>query len=361
MAKLIKRKDVYMENSRRFSRLVSFLDQSVQEKRIPGVALAITSSEKSIFKYTTGFAHVDREIKMKEDTIFDLASLTKVVATLPSVLQLMDTGKLDIDDPVYYYIPEFKKNNNDITIKHLLTHASGYQPGIKFHLNNNTLEEAISIIGKLTDKGKTGNQVIYSDLNFIVLGYLVEQIAGVPLDKYTEEHIYKPLNMNDTCFNPPKEWKGKIAATEYMTTIKDYQWGAVHDENANHFNGVSGHAGLFSTIEDLSKFSRMILNGGKYSNEKVLSEQSIALSTHVMTKNLNLNRGLGWELFNTPSMSGQFIQHGFGHTGFTGTSIWFDPQKSVSIILLTNRVHFGRDTNIARFRRIVHNLAALAI
>lgn len=347
-----------MNDSNRFLGLTSFIDQSIEEKTIPGVVIAITSSEKNIFRYTAGFAHKDKAIKMKKDTIFDLASLTKVVATLPAILQLLDMGKLDIEDPVYYYIPAFMRNNRDITIKHLLTHTSGYQPEIKFYLNNHTLEDAITIISTLTDKKKPGEQVIYSDLNFMVLGYLVEQITGVPLDKYTEEHIYKPLNMNDTCFNPPKEWKEKTAATEYMTAIKDYQWGVVHDENAQHFHGVSGHAGLFSTVEDLSQFSRMILKGGKYKNDSVLSKQSIERSTQALTQNLNLNRGLGWELFNVSSMSGQFMQHGFGHTGFTGTSLWFDPQKAFAVILLTNRVHFGRNTAISRFRRIVHNLAA---
>lgn len=341
-----------------FSKVSEFLEKSVENKKVPGVVAGVTTSEKLIYKEAFGYAHYDQKIRMMENTIFDLASLTKVVSTLPSILQLLDEGLLDLDDPIYYYLNSFEKNHSDVTIKHLLTHTSGFQPGIEFHLQKVDRKDAIEVIAQILDRKQVGEVVIYSDLNYILLGAIVERIIDQSIDHYTKKSLFKPLGMENTTFNPPEKDKKRIAATEFMASIQDYQWGKVHDENTCQFGGISGHAGLFSTLEDLAIYARMLLNDGQYKGKQILTPQSIKLSTQSFTSQLNLNRGLGWELYSSPSFSGQFLQDGFGHTGFTGTSIWISKKGGYAVIILTNRVHFGRDNNIGRLRRITHNLIA---
>lgn len=342
-----------------FLKVYDFLNKQVQEEHIPGVVVGVTTTEKTIYKHAFGYAHHEKKIPMAKETIFDLASLTKVVATLPAVLQLLDKGELDLDDSVATYFPQFEEKHRDITIKHLLTHTSGLQSEIKFYQRNITKSDTVDFIAQIEEKKKTGEQVIYSDLNFMLLGSLIEKLTGMSLADYVEKYIYEPLRMENTYFNPSKDDLNRIAATEYIESLNDYQWGKVHDENAFHFGGISGHAGLFSSVEDLSRFARMILNGGVHKKNRILSSQSIELSSKSYTNNLNLNRGLGWQLYDAPTFSGQYLQDGFGHTGFTGTSIWFSKKQHFAVILLTNRVHFGRQIDISRLRRIVHNLIAL--
>lgn len=337
----------------------AFLDKCIENKDVPGAVLGIVHNDQLIYQYASGYAHFQKEISMKVNSIFDLASLTKVCATLPAVLYLLEEGLLDLDDAIYQYLPFFHSKQSNITIKHLLTHTSGYPASIPFYKQNKSLKDAIEIISNLENIQKPGDMVVYSDLNFIVLGYLVEVVSGLQLDTFSNEKIFKPLEMNNTYFNPPASLRLEIVPTEYNNYIKDYQWGRVHDENAEHFGGVSGHAGLFSTLEDLSIYCRMILNKGKVNDKTLFQSSTIDLTRYSYTKKLNLNRGLGWHLNDCNAPSGQFLQEGFGHTGFTGTSIWFDMHKNLAIILLTNRVHFGRNKNIGRIRRIVHNLVSL--
>lgn len=323
--------------------------------------MGVTTSEKIIYSHYSGYAHYENEIQMHRNTVFDIASLTKVVATLPAILKLLESGCLDLSDPLYLYLPSFKENHSSITLKHLLTHTSGFQPGIKFYQKGYSLEESINVISDITDRDKPDEKVVYSDLNFIIIGFIVEKISGQSLKEYTQKNIYNTLNMGDTCFLPSEKKFTNIAATEFDKKLNEYQWGIVHDENARQFGGVSGHAGLFSTMADLASYCQMILNKGSLKGQKIFSEETINLSLSLATEKLNLNRALGWELYNNPSWSGQFLRDGFGHTGFTGTSLWLDPNKGIAVIILTNRVHFGRDTNISRFRRILHNLVALAM
>ncbi|RKQ32525.1 serine hydrolase domain-containing protein [Oceanobacillus halophilus] len=350
-----------MNHKKYFTKVTTFIDKAVQDGLLPGAVAGVVTPNEMPYVHYSGYAHFKKRIYMKENTIFDVASLTKVATTLPAILKLLEDGELDLDDPVYVYVPAFKEYQSDVTIRHLLCHTSGFQPGINFYLDGTSMDEAIIRISERKDKKEVDSEVIYSDLNFITLGYIVEKITGMSLDQYVEEIIYQPLGMKDTCFNPSSKRLNQIAATEFMESIQDYQWGKVHDENANHFGGVSGHAGLFTTLHDLVKFSRMILNDGRYNGQRILSKQTLDLSREIQTEGLKLSRGLGWQLYDTPSFSGQFLQNGFGHTGFTGTSLWFDADKNFAIILLTNRVHFGRQTDIARFRRITHNLISLAM
>nr|WP_106779577.1 serine hydrolase domain-containing protein [Lysinibacillus timonensis] len=345
----------------RFQKVPEILEKAIVERLIPGAVIAVTNSKSTVYQQALGVAHDVRKIRMTKNTIFDLASLTKVVATLPAILQLLDQGLLDLDDPVYLYLRQFERSHPDLTIKHLLTHTSGFQPEIKFWQMNYTMDEAINLIARMDEKKQVGLEVIYSDLNFITLGKIVEKITNMSLAEYTSTFIYEPLGMKDTAFNPASHKQNRIAATEFIESQNDYQWGKVHDENALHFGGVSGHAGLFSTAEDLTIYARMILNNGKLKGKRIISSPSIALSTTSQTEKLNQNRGIGWQLYDSNSFSGQFMQDGFGHTGFTGTSMWFSKESNFATILLTNRVHFGRNRTIHQLRKVLHNSIAIAM
>ncbi|MBM7579128.1 serine hydrolase domain-containing protein [Jeotgalibacillus terrae] len=350
-------KDTQMD----FSKIKNLIDQEVENGTLPGAVLAVTTNNSVPFIYSAGYAHKEIEIKVTEETLFDLASLTKVTSTLPAILLLLEAGEIDLDDPVFHYIPSFKEKNDDITIKHLLTHTSGYQPEIKFYERNLTVDEAVLEIAGITSKKPAGSEVIYSDLNYITLGYLIEQVSGMSLNEFTKDKIYMPLGMQNTFFNPPEHMKKQTAATEFRDELNDYQWGSVHDENADHFNGVSGHAGLFSTVNDLAKFCQLFLNRGTYQGKRLWSPMTVDVAAHCYTDDLNLSRGLGWQLYSTGVFSGQYLQNGYGHTGFTGTSMWISPDKNLAIVLLTNRVHYGRETNINSFRRKLHNRIAITM
>ncbi|MDZ5710996.1 serine hydrolase domain-containing protein [Jeotgalibacillus haloalkalitolerans] len=344
-----------------FSKITKLIDQEIEKGTLPGAVLAVTTNDSVPLIYSAGYAHKEKEVKVTKETLYDLASLTKVTSTLPAILLLLEAGEIDLDDPVYNYVQSFKEHNDDITIKHLLTHTSGYPPEIKFYQRNLTMEAAVVEIAGLTAKKPAGTEVIYSDLNYIVLGYITEQVSGMPLDEYTANHIYKPLGMKNTFFNPPEHLRMQTAATEFRESLNDYQWGEVHDENATNFNGISGHAGLFSTGGDMIKYCQLFLNKGVYQEKMLLSPLTIELAADCYTDSLNLSRGLGWQLHSTGVFSGQFLQKGYGHTGFTGTSMWISPEKNLAIVLLTNRVHYGRENNINSLRRKLHNVIAVTM
>ncbi|RDI36466.1 serine hydrolase domain-containing protein [Falsibacillus pallidus] len=345
----------------RVAHLEKFIDRWIEEQMMPGAVLAIVTKDDVLYQKAFGTAHSKEKIPMSTDTIFDLASLTKVCATTPAILHLIESGSIDLNDRVSRILPFF--NSNEITIKHLLTHTSGLPASLNFHRKKYTTEEAVKDIANLFKSVELDEKVIYSDLNFILLGYIVEVLSSKNLADYCRETIYGPLGMNETFFNPDDKYKKRIAATEYREHLKDYQWGSVHDENADAFGGVSGHAGLFSTVGDLTKYVQCLLNLGRYEGKEVLSPPVLEAAFKNYSKELGTYRGLGWQLVDEDfSPVGHiFPQDSIGHTGFTGTSLWFNPRLGFGVILLTNRVHYGRDTDIIRFRRILHTLAATAL
>ncbi|RLQ94779.1 serine hydrolase domain-containing protein [Falsibacillus albus] len=345
----------------RVEKLNAFIQQQIDEKQIPGAAVAILTKDQVLMENYYGLAHVDQKLPVQRDTIFDLASLTKVCATLPAILSLIESGNLDIHDRLSRYLPEFA--DQPITIKHLLTHTSGLPASLNFYRKNYTIEEAVSDIAELHKSIGPDEKVIYSDLNFILLGHLVKVITSMKLDAFTQKYVFDPLEMKDTYFNPPDHLQNRIAATEYRDHLQDYQWGTVHDENAKAFGGVSGHAGLFSTLGDLANYASCLLNNGTFKGKEIFSSATLQASYRNYTKGLELNRGLGWQLVDedVSPVGAIFPQDSVGHTGFTGTSLWFNPEREFAVILLTNRVHFGRQTDIIRFRKIVHSLAAMSI
>jgi len=300
-----------------------------------------------------------REV-MTLDTVFDLASLTKVIVTTPAVMQLVERGKVRLNDPVAKYLPEFAQNGKeDITVRQLLTHYSGLEPDLDLKTPWEGKQTAYGMAMALTPEDPPGSKFSYSDVSFIVLGELVERVSGETLDEYAARHIFVPLKMLHTRFVPPATWRGKIAPTQYDENERMLR-GVVHDPTARRMGGVAGHAGLFSTGDDLAKFAQALLNGGG----GILS----ALSVEKMTRpeqppSAQVLRGFGWDI-DSPFSSNRgdlFPVGSYGHTGFTGTSMWIDPTTHSYIILLTNAVHPRGKSNAIALRSKVATAVAAAL
>lgn len=341
-------------------KVIDFLKHEVSQKHIPGAVIQVTHKNKTIMREAVGYRIDTKTVQepMALDTVFDLASLTKIVATLPAVLKLMDDGKIRLDDPVTLFLPKFSQaGKEDVKVRHLLTHTTGLPQHRSYHLDNLNKSEILEQIYQEELAEAPGNSVSYSDLGFIILHRLVEIVADKPFDQFLDEAILSRLEMDETGFNPTFA-KKRYAATEYSESHGDYKTGVVHDENAESMGGISGHAGLFSTLKDLTKFVYMIENDGNYGARQILSSSALKLARTNFTSFDNEHRGLAWMLKNPElaSCGDYFSKESYGHTGFTGTSLWFDPEIDLSVILLTNRVHYGREPHIIRLRPRLHNI-----
>jgi uncharacterized protein YbbC (DUF1343 family)/CubicO group peptidase (beta-lactamase class C family) len=275
---------------------------------------------------------------MTLDTVFDLASLTKVIATTTAVMQLVEQGKVRLNDPVAKYLPEFAQNGkDDITVRQLLVHFSGLEPDLDLKATWEGKQTAYGMAFADAPGDAPGSKFTYSDVNFIVLGALVERVSGETLDEYVQRHIFVPLKMTRTRYAPPAAWLPKIAPTQYDEN-EHMLWGVVHDPTARRMGGVAGHAGLFSTGDDLAKFAQTLLDGG----DGILSELTVEKMTRPeQPPAAPVLRGFGWDIDSPLSSNrGDLLPVGsYGHTGWTGTSIWVDPTTETYIILLTNAVH----------------------
>ena len=274
---------------------------------------------------------------MTVDTIFDLASLTKCIATTTSIMKLVEEGRVRLNDPVAAYLPEFAQNGKkDITIRELLTHYSGLAPDLDLQTPWNGRDAAFAMAMAQTPANPPGSRFVYSDINFEVLGFVVEKVSGEALNDFADRHIFIPLGMTHTRFLPPGEWLPRIAPTQYDEQGKMLR-GVVHDPTARRMGGVAGHAGLFSTADDLSRFAQDLLSGFKVLSPAIIEK----MSTPQQPPNAASLRGLGWDIDSPFSSNrGELLPVGsFGHTGFTGTSLWIDPVTDTYIILLTNAVH----------------------
>lgn len=345
------------------------LDEAVAQGHTPGGVALIGRHGCVAAVHAAGAAHTSSPdggavIPVKRDTIYDCASLTKVVATLPLVMQLVDRGRLRLSDPVAEYIPEFaSQGKGAVTVRQLLAHTSGLAAHKPLYAYGRTVEEIKAHLFSLPLEYEPGTKAVYSCLGFITLGEIVASLFGEPLDQAASKHLFAPLGMNDTCFVPDNKLRLRIAATEHNAKLGRHKWGEVHDENAAALGGISGNAGLFSTVDDLAKYAAMWLARGRYGDGKrLLSEASVLAATRSYTSGLPANRGLGWVLKGDPGdASGDWMSPScYGHTGFTGTSLWIDPELDCFAVLLTNRVHFGRDKSIARLRSCFHNTVAAA-
>jgi len=310
---------------------------------------------------------------MTEDTIFDLASLTKVVATTPAVMQLVEQGRIRLTDPVSRFIPGFERYRKDaITIRHLLTHTSGLRPDLELEVEFSGADEAIRRAIEEVPAAPPGDRFVYSDINFFLLGDIVQRVSGERLDAYVKRHVYDPLRMTETTFLPPESLRSRIAPTERCPRLAwpcggpdiPFLRGVVHDPTARRMGGVAGHAGLFSTAADLSRYCRMLLNGGGLGGVRILApstvERMIAQSTPAGMRDV---RGLGWDIDSSYSSNrGEMFPIGsFGHTGFTGTSLWLDPQSKTYVVFLSNRVHPDGKGDVTPLRARVATVAAAAL
>ncbi|MCI2424078.1 beta-lactamase family protein [Saccharopolyspora sp. K220] len=285
----------------------------------------------------------EQQDPMRPDTIFDAASLSKLFTSI-AVLQAVDDGKVRLDAPVAEYLPEFGVNGKQsITVQQLLTHTSGLQAEVK--LWKLPPEQRIPAIMQLTPEFPPGTHYTYSDPNMITLGLLVQRVSGAPLDQVVAGQITEPLGMSDTGYNPPASKLHRIAATEdEVDPPRGMLRGQVHDENAWSLGGVAGHAGIFTTADDLSVLGQALLNGGSYDGHRILSEHSVeAMLTNFNSAFPGNAHGLGFELDQRWYMAGLSAPHTAGHTGFTGTSLVIDPASRSVVVLLTNRVHPSRD------------------
>ncbi|MCR4403075.1 MAG: beta-lactamase family protein [Firmicutes bacterium] len=326
----------------------ALLEESCASGEIPGAAWVFGRRDGVAGVGACGFAIVNPERRrMTVDTVFDLASVTKCVATATGAMILIERGRMRLDDGVKEFVPEFgAAGKESVTIRHLLTHTSGLPAWADLYLHASSPADMIARICRMPLEYEPGSRVVYSCLGFIVLGEVVSRVAGQSLDAFVRAEVFAPLGMSDTCFNPPEGMRTRIAATEHCKWRGRVLIGEVHDENAFAMGGVSGNAGLFSTVRDLAVFCRMFLGEGSLGGVRVLSPAAVRAMTRDYTGHrLGESRGLGWVVRGEGALSsaGDLMSaRAYGHTGFTGTSVWIDPELDVFAVLLTNRVHFGR-------------------
>jgi uncharacterized protein YbbC (DUF1343 family)/CubicO group peptidase (beta-lactamase class C family) len=341
------------------------IEQAIHDGNIPGAVLVVGHNGQVIHRKAYGSRAIEpRRELMTLDTIFDLASLTKVIVTTTAVMQLVEKGKIRLNDPVAKYLPEFKQNGKeDITVRQLLTHYSGLEPDLDLKTAWEGKQTAYRMAFAEALQDPPGSKFSYSDINFIVLGALIEQVSGEALDEYSTRHIFVPLKMARTRFVPPMArragWIEKIAPTQYDENEHMLR-GVVHDPTARRMGGVAGHAGLFSTADDLAKFAQALLNGGG----GILSPLSVEKMTQPeQPPAAPVLRGFGWDIDSPFSTNrGDLLPVGsYGHTGFTGTSMWIDPTTRTYIILLTNAVHPRRKENAIALRSKVATAVAAAL
>jgi beta-N-acetylhexosaminidase len=352
--------------SDRLKPVFDLLDRAVADDAFPGGVLAVGYHDELTIH---AFGKLTRDAKspiVTANTIYDMASVTKVVVTTTSVMKLVEQDRLALDIPVVRYLPEWaaaEKSDPDptwrsrVTVRNLMLHDAGLPAHRDFYKQAKGHDAMLAAVMAEPLIREPGKQVEYSDLGLILVGEIIERLTGESLDKFAKEEILNPLGMADTMFNPPRSLRDRIAPTELDSDFrKRLVWGEVHDENAWAMGGVAGHAGLFSTAGDIARFAQMLLNGGIYAHRRLLSRETIQTFTTRQTIG-DSARAIGWDVPTQPSSGGHyFSEKSFGHTGFTGTSIWIDPERGLFVILLTNRVNPTRaNEKIRQVRPALHD------
>jgi CubicO group peptidase (beta-lactamase class C family) len=348
------------------ARLDSIIRVGIAEGAAPGASVAVGRYGRLVhikgygtLDYTTGSALVD------PGTIYDLASLTKVVATTTAAMILEEAGRLDLNRTVVSYVPEFDAPDKAaITVRMLLTHSGGLEAGASLYHTARGRAEYLAQINSRPLAAPPGTRTEYSDWDMVLLQAVIERIAGTSLDQYADGHVFAPLAMRDTRFRPDtndKALRQRIAPTTEDSLRGGPLRGTVHDANAWAIGGVSGHAGLFSSARDLAVFAQMLLDGGTYDNVRILAPQTIARWT--ARQGGAASRALGWDTPAPGSSAGRYFSpRSFGHTGFTGTSIWIDPERGLFVVLLMNRVNSrGEATRHVQLRRDVSDAVQRAV
>ena len=339
------------------------IERAIAAGKAPGAVVRLESGG-TVYQKSYGAKSVEPVLlPMTDDTIFDSASLTKVIATAPAIMLLAERDKLRLDDKVDHWITNFKAHGKGaVTIRHLLTHTSGLRPSLSSEPTWSGLAKAIDLAKEERLTSQPGTKFRYSDINFILLGEIVQLASGQLLDEFTSKHIYQRLGMRDTGFLPPFEQRSRVAPTERVDG--EILHGIVHDPTARRMDGVAGHAGLFTTAADLSRFAQMMLNGGKLNGRRIFKSETVQLMTSVHTpKGMKAKRGLGWDIdspYSSPR-GNHFKIGSYGHTGWTGGSLWVDPATRTIVILMTSRTHPDGKGNVIALRREVATLAAEAL
>lgn len=335
---------------------------AIDKRQLPGAVVAIVRDGKLAFRKAYGLrSRQPAEVAMTEDTVFDLASLTKTIATATSVMILLERGQLRLSDRVAEHLPDFGQNGKDqVTVEQLLTHTGGFIADNAVADYQDGRAKALERIYALKPVSEPGTKFTYSDVGFIVLGALVERLSGEPLDQFARKNIFEPLGMRETMYKPSPSLAERAAPAE----MRDGHWmrGEVHDPRSYLMGGVAGHAGLFSTAGDLAIYAQMLLNEGTCGGKRILSPATVRLMTAPRPVPGGM-RALGWDVRTSYSANrGElFSNDSFGHTGFTGTSIWIDPRCRTAVIFLSNRVHPDGKGNVTRVRGQVATLAAASI
>jgi CubicO group peptidase (beta-lactamase class C family) len=317
------------------------VEAAISEEKLPGCVVLVGVDGNVIHREAYGHRRIEpARVPMTVDTVFDLASLTKPIVTATSVMILVDRQKLRLDDPVTRYLPEFAAHGKDkITVEQLLLHTGGLIADNPLADYDDGRVKAIERIYGLKPVAAPGERFIYSDVSFIVLGLLVEKVAGKPLDEFARENIFELLEMSQTMFHPGEDLRKRAAPADK----RDGEWvaGEVHDPRAWRLGGVAGHAGLFSTADDLAKYAQAMLNRGGREDRRLLSEEAWQQMTRPRDVAGRGLRGLGWDMKTGYSTNGgkKLSVAAFGHGGFTGTSLWIDPEKELFVIFLSNRLH----------------------
>jgi len=335
-------REPHVLDSSRIGEIREALQHAIDRRVIPGAVFRIEREGQTLHGAVGRRSLLPRKEVLSEDTIFDLASLTKVVATTPCVMLLVEDEKIRLDATVDRYIPEFAGEGRErITVRHLLTHTSGLKPSLTVKEPWSGHDTGIRMACASVPDSPPDEQFRYSDINFILLGEIVHRVSGEPLDEFARRRVFEPLRMKDTTFKPDARLRGRIAPTE-RDENKAMLRGMVHDPASRRMGGVAGHAGLFGTAADLARYCRMILNGGEIDGVRLLKAETVERMSRVQTPPAIADRrGLGWDIdtrYSRPR-GALFPIGSFGHTGFTGTCLWIDPFSKTFFIFLSSRLH----------------------
>jgi CubicO group peptidase (beta-lactamase class C family) len=339
------------------------LHVAVADRAFPGAYVIVGDSREILAERGAGRLDWKKSPRPSRETLWDLASLTKVIGTTTALAQLVERGAVQLDAPVQRYVPEWAGiGQESVTVRHLLTHTSGL-PSFRPYdtLTHNSDSLAMLLFATALDR-KPGERMVYSDIGAFMMGRIVERVSGLSFDQYVARHITRPLGLRETMFNPPRGLRKRIAPTEFDSLRGGLVHGVVHDERAYYLGGVAAHAGLFGSARDLSRFATMMLGGGTLDGARILKPETIALFTMYADSTFS-NRALGWQKPTDAAWAGRLMSsRAFGHTGFTGTSMAMDPELDLYIILLSNRVNPTRNNpRITDVRRHLADAVVAAV
>jgi serine-type D-Ala-D-Ala carboxypeptidase len=358
-----------LRQEQRFARAVQVLRDAIQERAFPGAAFSVLWRDELVaVSGVGGFTYEPDSPRVKGETIYDLASVSKVMATTPMAMILYDRGQLDLDSVVVSVIPEFAGNQGEnadlrrarVTVRMLLAHSSGLPAYVRLFERCQGREELLHAAFTTPLEADPGTRAEYSDIGFMVLGELLSQIAGETLDTFCQREVFRELQMLHTLFRPAEQM-----CHTFPPTVEDREYrrrtiqGEVHDENASALGGVAGHAGMFANAGDVARFAHCMLNGGM----PIVRPETVALFTRRESSSPGTSRALGWDTPSSPSQSGKYFSaRAFGHLGYTGTSLWIDPERQLAITLLTNRTWPDRKSQaIKRVRPLFHDAVVEAL